>query len=393
MERSLYCTLKTLYAGPHKSLLAVAEFWVRYVRFLEGRKLAAAREALNRATSIHCRLQPDLLLFAAHFEERHRKVAVARELYARVTNEAAPGLLPAVLAQANFERRQKKLEAACEAFEKTPAREDEKTADLWAMLYANFLRVACGDAAKARKVYADALAARPSSKALWEGAVHLEEFVPGADLAARVLEIYERAVAEPALAVDEREELSARAAAFADLAGSVQQLTAAERSHARLATAEWAQTQPASRKRGAEDAAGEDASKKQKAAASAEPSPAASPAPAASAPATAAASAAEAAAAAAYYSQGYYASGAYAYPGYGAYAGYPPAAGTPPAAAAAPAAPAAYAYPQAAAAGAPAVAGAAAYPAYAYQPAAAPPAGAPAAAAPYPGYAGYGYGY
>ena len=83
-----------------------AEFWARYIRFLELGSPDAAKDAMRRAQGIHCKTQPEMQLLAARFYERHGDAATARAAYELVTTKLAPGLVSAVLAFANFERRQ-----------------------------------------------------------------------------------------------------------------------------------------------------------------------------------------------------------------------------------------------------------------------------------------------
>ena len=73
---------------------------------------------------------------------------------------------------------------------------------------------------------------------LEQGAIHLEEHIPGDDLAARVLALYTRAVApgEGALPSADREELSARSVVAADTLGSAADVEAASTAHAALVT-------------------------------------------------------------------------------------------------------------------------------------------------------------
>ncbi len=55
----------------------VAEFWERYVRWLEGKGMEAeARGALQREVETSCKTRPEAHLFAARFEERHGRVQV-----------------------------------------------------------------------------------------------------------------------------------------------------------------------------------------------------------------------------------------------------------------------------------------------------------------------------
>ena len=55
------------------------------MRYLEGSgDVAGARAALQRATLVHCKAQPDIHIFSALFEERHGDVEAARAEYALV---------------------------------------------------------------------------------------------------------------------------------------------------------------------------------------------------------------------------------------------------------------------------------------------------------------------
>ncbi len=116
-----------------------------------------------------------------------------------------------------------------------------------------------GDAAKAREVLRDALGVAPTSRNLWEAAIHLELSLGGPDVWARVAPLFECATAEPpapaaaqqaaedggadaaaaaaptaerGLPEKDREELSARSVEVADAHGSLAEALAAERAHA-----------------------------------------------------------------------------------------------------------------------------------------------------------------
>lgn len=167
-------------------------------------------------------------------------------------------------------------DAACGRYEKLLAAERTKLKtdkgsggaagvfEFVALQYASFLRHAFGDVDAARRVLHDALDASPAHRGLWEGAVAFEEAAGGPDAAQRVLQLYERCTAPPppavagaaakeeeetaaavakgqqqedssndaaaaaaaALSEADREELSCRAVAFADLHADAQ--TAAE---------------------------------------------------------------------------------------------------------------------------------------------------------------------
>lgn len=90
-----------------------AEFWARYIRFLEPKNLSAAQHAMQRAQGTHCKSQPEMQLLAARFHERHRDIVAARVAYQVLLERLAPGLVGGVLACANFERRQVCFLCAC----------------------------------------------------------------------------------------------------------------------------------------------------------------------------------------------------------------------------------------------------------------------------------------
>lgn len=83
-----------------------AEFWVRYVRYLESFDQPASKAALERAILVYCKRRPEMHLFAASYDERHGDVEGARARYKHVLEVLCPRLLEAVSAAANFERRQ-----------------------------------------------------------------------------------------------------------------------------------------------------------------------------------------------------------------------------------------------------------------------------------------------
>lgn len=93
--------------------------------------------------------------------------------------------------------------------------------------------------------------------ALLQGAIHFEELVPGADRVQRVLAVYKRALAadSPALPDADREELSERSAAFADLYGDAATAEQAAASHAALLRTLAPKGAAADKKRGAEGSA------------------------------------------------------------------------------------------------------------------------------------------
>ena len=356
---------------------------MRYVRWQEGSSKAAAQVALERATSVHCKRRPEIQLFAAHFHERHGNIDMARALFKLVTDRLSPTLILGAVQHANFERRLGDKAAACSVYDKFLEREGVKGTATYAFVviqYINALQWGFEDVITAREVYNAALKKAADSLTLWEGILHFEENLPGADRITRVLDIYDRAVAPPAqvdsakpngvaaapdasatshgtqdapaaaaasdapaeaaevkrLTDSERELLSLRAIDFVDVHGDASLWSTVERQHAQRfkLPGKVATSAAASRKRSSSEAADASANKAAKTAAAATPAAAAAYAGAAALPGPPAANAAQASAA----MSGYYSSAApyYQYP-----QGYP-AAQQP------------YAYPAASAAAAPA---------------------------------------
>jgi len=99
----------------HEIFCTRAEFWARYIRFLEPDRPEAAKDAMRRAQGIHCKGRHETHLLAARFHERHGDPAAARTAYELVLGKLAPGLVSAVLASANFERRQVRTIDSCAA--------------------------------------------------------------------------------------------------------------------------------------------------------------------------------------------------------------------------------------------------------------------------------------
>ncbi len=300
-------------------------------------------------------------LFAAHFHERHGNVDTARALFRLVTERLAPTLIPGAVQHANFERRQGSKAAACAVYDKFLEREAGKDSATYVFVviqYMNALQCGFQDTQKAREVYNAALKKAQDSIMLWEGIIHFEETLPGSDRLARVLDIYNRAVAPAdvakpdskaaaaadapatngiaengvtaseetakaaapqALSDSDRELLSTRSIDFVDTYGDANLLAKVEQQHSqRFKLPGKVAMASTSRKRSAEAADGA-ASKAAKTAAAATPAGAATPATAASYAAAgalpgppAAAGAAQSAAA----SQAYYSSAApyYQYP-------------------------------------------------------------------------------
>ncbi|DBB06521.1 TPA: hypothetical protein ACH3X1_012070 [Trebouxia sp. C0004] len=344
-----------------RCLVACASYpdlWMRYVRWQEISSKAAAQVALERATSVHCKRRPEIQLFAAHFHERHGNLDTARALFRLVTERLAPTLIPGAVQHANFERRRGSKAAACAVYDKFLEREAGKDSSTYVFVviqYMNALQCGFQDTQKAREVYNAALKKAQDSIMLWEGIIHFEENLPGSDRLARVLDIYNRAVApadvakpdsKAAAAADapatngvaedgvtvseeaakaaapqalpdsDRELLSTRSIDFVDTYGDANLLAKVEQQHSqRFKLPGKVAMASTSRKRSAEAADGA-ASKAAKTAAAATPAAAASYAAAGALPGPPAATGAAQSAAAAAASQAYYSSAApyYQYP-------------------------------------------------------------------------------
>ena len=336
--------------------ILAADLWMRYVRWQEGSSKAAAQVALERATSVHCKRRPEIQLFAAHFHERHGNIDTARTLFKLVTERLSQTLISGVVQHANFERRQASKAAACAVYDRYLQKEgtDPATHAFMVIQYINALQWGFNDTDKAREVYNAAVKKAADSLILWEGIIHFEENLPGADKVTRVLELYDRAVApvkakstesngvpaatgvtdanglaEDAVAAtgaapaaseggteaaasglkdSERESLSLRAIDFVDMHGSASLLTQTQKQHAQRfkLPGKIATSAAGSRKRLAAEAADTTASKAAKQAAAATPAAAASYAAAGALPGPPAVSGAQASAATYYASAPFY---------------------------------------------------------------------------------------
>lgn len=136
---------------------ALAEFWSRYAAYLEAAgDMAAAGDAIQRASARFCKVHPAAHLAAAALHERRGDAAAARAALALVTTKLAPNSIAALLATAGFERRQGDAGAARAAFagrvEAARGGADKRLFAFLVMQYAQFLAQALGDAAEARKV-------------------------------------------------------------------------------------------------------------------------------------------------------------------------------------------------------------------------------------------------
>ncbi|GMH37035.1 hypothetical protein BSKO_04908 [Bryopsis sp. KO-2023] len=217
------------------------EFWKRYVRYMEKSDVERARGILERTTLVHCKSKADLHLFAAHFDERHGNAESARKRFKHVQTTLAPRMVSMIVQFVNFERRQGNLEAACsiysECIEEELAKESSETCAFLCIQYAHFLSQVVADHRRGREVLDKALAAKPASKALWEGAIHFEECVWKEDSVARIVELYEKCISKPKLpeegmSQEDREEMSLRFIDFVDMHCDAAKHAEAEGKHA-----------------------------------------------------------------------------------------------------------------------------------------------------------------
>lgn len=137
--------------------VAIAEFWQRYIAFLEAcGDAAAAEDAVKRSTTRFCKARPEVHLAAAAFHERAGDAAAARIALRLVLDSLAPDSYEALMALVGLERRQGNQEAACQAFserlEKAKDSDSHKSFAFLSIQYAQFLCQAFGDVAEGRKV-------------------------------------------------------------------------------------------------------------------------------------------------------------------------------------------------------------------------------------------------
>eukprot|EP00798_Chlamydomonas_sp_ICE-L_P021455 gene21455-28424_t len=219
-------TCQTTYERCLVPCASYPEFWERYATWLESKGLVdIAESAVQRLTSIFCRNKPQAHLFAARFDERRGLFESARDRYKlgflyeeRAKEEPSATLLPFVSLQ-----------------------------------YSTFLRQACHDLEKGRKVLETALGEFPGCKMLWEGAVSFEESAGSREAITHALDLLERCSAPPPanpspssdavpeaksraqhLETKDREEMSSWAVELARLHGTSDQLHTAERRHFKL---------------------------------------------------------------------------------------------------------------------------------------------------------------
>ncbi|XP_050366846.1 pre-mRNA-processing factor 39-1 [Argentina anserina] len=220
------------------------EYWSRYVLSMEASgSLDLANNALDRATQVFVKRQPEIHLFAARFKEQSGDIPGAQAAYQLVHSEISPGLLEAIIKHANMERRMGNMEAAYSLFEQTIAiekgKEHSQTLPVLFAQYARFTYLVTLNAEKARAIYLEAVEHVQLSKAFLEALIHFEsihslpkqiDFVDSL-----VVKFVEPNVENPSYAsVADREELSCIYLEFLNLFGEAQSIKKAEDRHAKL---------------------------------------------------------------------------------------------------------------------------------------------------------------
>ncbi|KAL2623375.1 hypothetical protein R1flu_003580 [Riccia fluitans] len=221
------------------------EYWIRYVQRMEEEgNLESAADALTRSTEIFVKRRPEIHIFAARFKEYQGDIKGARAEYELLSTELAPGLLEAVIKHANFEQRQGNPDSAISVFttaiETEKAKEETRALPLLHIQYARFFDQIMGKTDQAREVYTAALEHLPTSKTLWEAAIHFESIHAGEKRVPRLDSLVQRATVplrpdgSPGLSVADREELSSIYLELVDLFGDAATIKKAEQRHKSL---------------------------------------------------------------------------------------------------------------------------------------------------------------
>eukprot|EP01025_Chloroclados_australasicus_P022835 TRINITY_DN2337_c0_g4_i1.p1 TRINITY_DN2337_c0_g4~~TRINITY_DN2337_c0_g4_i1.p1 ORF type:complete len:689 (-),score=100.22 TRINITY_DN2337_c0_g4_i1:257-2323(-) len=178
-----------------------SDFWRRYVRYLESKDVNSARNALKRATEIHCKRKPEMHVFAGCFYERHDEQDLALNSFKHASQPFSSSSTPsleAIIALASYQNRHQGQQAAQEVFENSIQQQEEllisqngtangdissyqivqEASQIYPFLviqFAHFCRLIIGDFEKAEGIYERGLKHLGKLKVLWEGAIHLQE--------------------------------------------------------------------------------------------------------------------------------------------------------------------------------------------------------------------------
>ncbi|XP_052211283.1 pre-mRNA-processing factor 39-1 isoform X2 [Diospyros lotus] len=237
------------------------EYWIRYVLCMEASgSMDLANNALERATQVFVKRQPEIHLFAARFKEHNGDIVGARAAYQLVHTEISPGLLEAIIKHANMEHRLGNLDDAFSVYEQAIAiekgKEYSQTLPFLFAQYSRFLRLVPVNVEKAREILLQALENIQLSKPLLEALIHLESIQPPPKQIGYLDSLVEKFVApipdNPNFgSFAEREELSSIFLEFLDLFGDAQSIKRADDRHAKLFLHHKSTSE--SKKRNAED--------------------------------------------------------------------------------------------------------------------------------------------
>jgi len=170
------------------------EFWIRYSNFAEYQlqDVDRARSIFSRASGVHLKRNPALVLAHALFEQRHSGVAAAEALYQSILL-LFPALVEGIIKYCNFLRRQGDLVAACAAYETGIAAQEQGSDGLSYLVahYARFTSVVMGEHVKAQTLFASAQEKIGNNKLFWQSYLELEARVGG-----NVQTVFEKATGE-----------------------------------------------------------------------------------------------------------------------------------------------------------------------------------------------------
>ncbi|XP_075426044.1 pre-mRNA-processing factor 39-like isoform X2 [Ascaphus truei] len=156
----------TLYERCVVACALYEEFWLAYVRYMEGHSVDAARSIFQRVCQIHLPLKPSVHLQWAAFEEKHGQLESARAIL-RDLEQALPGLAIARLRRVSLERRSGHLDEAEQLLQDAvTSSAGTELAAFYAIKLARLLLKVQGDPAGARDVLTAALEREPDDPRL-----------------------------------------------------------------------------------------------------------------------------------------------------------------------------------------------------------------------------------
>ncbi|XP_072972909.1 uncharacterized protein [Typha angustifolia] len=220
-----------------------AEFWIRYVEFVDakgGREIA--NYALGRASSFFLKRVPTFRMYCAMFKEQIGDVLGARTLFVRDGADLDSDFTENVSRVANMEKRMGNTQAACKIYEKAieMAKEKQKFQILQALYtnFAQFTLVISGSIDAARDVFVKEIEQTPC-KSLIKGLVHFMIMHGGPAEVPKLDSFIEHAISpgsdlSRALSSQDREEISLLFLEFIDLYGDIQEIRKAWIRHRKL---------------------------------------------------------------------------------------------------------------------------------------------------------------